>query len=63
MDMIPGASSEYMPWVSRTEDCADVNITMAMATGILSDLYSIKYEGVGVFKELGFHPFGPWGYH
>ena len=33
---------------------------MAMATGvfILILYYSIKCKGVGVFKELGFHPFG-----
>ena len=42
----------------------DVNITMAMATGvfILILYYSIKCKGGwGFFKELGFHPFGPWG--
>ncbi len=56
--MLLGAS--HMKIVPST----DVNITMAMATGvfILILYYSIKCKGGwGFFKELGFHPFGPWG--
>ena len=64
VDLIPEAAMALGLSHMKIVPSTDVNITMAMAIGvfILILYYSIKCKGGwGFFKELGFHPFGPWG--
>lgn len=68
MDLIP---VDWIPMLAgavgishmKIVPSTDPNITLSMATSvfILILYYSIKCKGGwGYFKELGFHPFGPW---
>lgn len=64
VDLIPEAAMALGLSHMKIVPTTDVNITMAMAVGVfvLILYYSIKCKGGwGFFKELGFHPFGPWG--
>lgn len=69
MDLIP---IDFLPypaehWLGlpylKVVPTADINITLAMALGVvfLIVYYSIKIKGLGGFlKELAFHPFNHW---
>ena len=71
MDLVP---VDIIPWIVQTltgdphvafrsVPTTDPNITfgMSIVVFILLIFYSVKIKGVGgFFKELAFHPFGPW---
>jgi F-type H+-transporting ATPase subunit a len=68
MDLIP---VDLIPWLfhsggvdyMKVVPTTDANITFGMSLSVflLIIYYSIKIKGpVGFFKELAFHPFGPW---
>lgn len=63
VDWIPLAAGaigiSHMKVVPSTDP--NITLSMAMSVFILILYYSIKCKGGwGFFKELGFHPFGPW---
>jgi F-type H+-transporting ATPase subunit a len=68
MDLIP---VDLLPWLfhaggvdyMKVVPTTDANITFGLSLSVflLIIYYSIKIKGpVGFFKELAFHPFGPW---
>ncbi len=70
MDLVP---VDLLPWIAmqigdehtffKVVPTTDPNITIGMALAVFGMMiyYSIKEKGaVGFFKELAFHPFGPW---